>query len=430
MSNVVVDVQFLYSWQRDCIRAIIEDKEQGEYHIIKSLRQSTGKTFTLLNLLGLVAVTRPGSISMLVSPTFGQSQRCLEDLGNAFIDWVKIVSRGNCIVDFSNGSRIYFKSAEQGNSLRGFTIKGGGILACDEASFISNEVFEILLPVVNKRKATVVMTSTPDKTTGMFYSLYNRGLQNDHRIHSYNWSKYINEVYSKEELEFYKSIYSDRRFKTEILGEFVADGGSVFLNVENCLISEPGDRNKDLYFGIDWGTGSGNDYTVVTALNEDKEMVFQKAFNDMAPLDQIKYITELIKEYGPRKVLVEKNSIGSIYFDALKQNNTCLIEAFTTSNESKCRIVDQLCAHFEKGKIKILNDEELLTQLRGFEESTTKSGLRTYSCPSPLHDDRVLSLCFALEAIESGTGSYSLGSSSFRNKNSHYKYKSIRKKYE
>ena len=138
-----LDVSFLYRWQKETIQEILEDTE-GKYFIIKSLRQLSGKTFTLLNLLGLVALLRPGSVSIMISPTFSQTQRCLEDLGNAYADWIKVASIGKCIIDFSNGSRIYFKSAEQGNSLRGFTVKRGGILAVDEASYVSSEIFETL----------------------------------------------------------------------------------------------------------------------------------------------------------------------------------------------------------------------------------------------------------------------------------------------
>lgn len=407
-----VDVSFLYPWQSAAIKEILEPANKGRYFMIKSFRQMAGKTFTLLNLLGLVALTKPGSVSILVEPTFGQSQRCLEDITKAYVDWIKVASKGNNIIDFSNGSRIYFKSGEQKDSLRGFTVKNDGILAIDEAVFISNEVFEILLPVVNKKKATVVMTSTPDRMSGMFFDLYTRGLNKDDKVTSLNWSKFIDQVYTPEELSFYKSIYSDRRYQTEILGEFVTSGGSVFQNLDSCLGLAP-TTYQGLYFGIDWGTGNGKDYTVITALTDTKKMLFQKAFNDIPPVEQVNYIAKLIQDYKPRKVLVEKNSIGSIYYDQLRRVCPGIL-TFNTTNESKCRIVDQLASHLEKGQIQLLKDEELLTQLKGFEESSTKSGLRTYSCPQPLHDDRVMSLCFALEAIVSTTGVYSLGSAKIR----------------
>lgn len=400
-----LDVSFLYSWQKDAIKEILQDTK-GKYFIIKSLRQNTGKTFTLLNLLGLVALVRPGSVSMLLSPTFGQSQRCLEDLGNAYIDWIKLASKGNCIIDFYNGSRIYFKSAEQGNSLRGFTIKRGGLLAIDEASYVSSEVFETLLPVVNKKRATVVMTSTPDRMSGTFYELYERGLQNDEKILSINWSKYVNEVYTLDELEFYKSIYSSRRFRTEILGEFTIDGGSVFTNFDKCL-GKPEDRKVHL-ISIDWGVGGG-DYTAIVFWNKNKEVIDLRYFNDMTPGDQLQYLRERIREDKPERVIVESNSIGNVYYDMLKKSVPGVtIEKFTTSNNTKCEIVDRLQAGFEHQEILIPDDEELLRELRGFEEQRTKTGLRTYSCPQPLHDDCVMALAIGYWRLSKKVGQYSI----------------------
>ena len=400
-----LDVTFLYKWQKDVIKAILED-HSGKYFVVKSLRQNTGKSFMLLNALALVAITRPGSTSMLVSPTFSQSQRCLEDLGNAYIDWIKVASKGNGIIDFSNGSRIYFKSAEQGNSLRGYTVKRGGILAIDESCYISNEVFEVLFPVVNKRRATVVLTSTPDKMSGIFYELYERGLQNDKKIVSFNWSVYVNEVYTQEELDFYSSVYSSRRFRTEILGEFTVDGGSVFNDFDKCIGKA---TDKQIYqVSIDWAAGGG-DYTAVVFWNKDKEVVSLKYFNDLTPGDQVKYLKERIRECKPERVIVESNSIGKVYFDMLKEGLPGLkIEKFNTSNSSKCEIVDRLQAGFEHREIVIPDDEELLRELRGFEEQTTKSGLRTYNCPAPLHDDLVMALAIGYWRLSKKVGHYSM----------------------
>lgn len=398
-----LDVSFLYKWQKETIKEILEDTE-GKYFIIKSLRQLSGKTFTLLNLLGLVALLRPGSVSIMISPTFGQTTRCLEDLGNAYSDWIKIASVGKCIIDFSNGSRIYFKSAEQGNSLRGFTVKRGGILAVDEASYVSSEIFETLFPVVNKRKATVVLASTPDKMSGIFYDLYERGQGNDKKIVSINWSQYLHNFYTDEELEFYRSIYSARRFRTEILGEFTVDGGSVFTNFDKC-IGKAKDKKVHL-ISVDWGAG-GKDYTAVTFWNKDKEVIELKYFNDLTPGDQIQYLEKRIKEDKPEHIIVESNSIGSVYYDMLKKSFPS-IEKFSTSNSSKCDIVDRLQSGFEHQEIVIPDDEELLRELRGFEEQTTKSGLRTYNCPPPLHDDLVMSLAIGYWRLSKKKGQYSI----------------------
>lgn len=78
-------------------------------------------------------------------------------------------------------------------------------------------------------------------------------------------------MYSEDELAFFKRTYSERKFRTEILGEFTSTDGALFTNIENCI--RTASHQRDLYFGIDWAVG-GNDRTVVTCFNRDKEMVF------------------------------------------------------------------------------------------------------------------------------------------------------------
>ena len=250
----------------------------------------------------------------------------------------------------------------------------------------------------------MVLASTPDRMSGVFYDFYERGQKNDLKIVSINWSQYLHNFYTEEELEFYRSIYSARRFRTEILGEFTVDGGSVFTNFDKC-IGKPKDK-KVYLISVDWGAG-GKDYTAVTFWNKDKEVIELKYFNDLTPGDQIQYLEKRIKEDKPEHIIVESNSIGSVYYDMLKKSFPG-IEKFSTSNSSKCDIVDRLQSGFEHQEIVIPDDEELLRELRGFEEQTTKSGLRTYNCPQPLHDDLVMSLAIGYWRLSKKRGQYSI----------------------
>lgn len=407
MTKVLTVPKHLYPHQRDLIKQVLEDTE-GKWFIVKSYRQLSGKTHALENLVLLVALTRPGSVSMVVEPS---NQQCAKVASETYaaISHLKVRYNGSTnLLWFENGSKIYFKSSEADpKSIRGYTIKRGGVLLLDEGSFIPEEYYNAIFPIIRKYKASMVIASTPDRQSGMFYTLYTRGLSNEQsNLVSVNWSDNIHQSYSEEELEFLKTVYSRRRFRTEVLGEFDISSGQVFTNLENCILDKPSD-SKELYCGIDWSSGSGKDYTVITILNDKREVVLIRAFNDIAPMDQVDYIVKLLQEYPCRRVLVEGNSIGSVFFDALKRK-VSRIQKFNTSNDSKCRIVDQLVAHFEQEKIKIPYNEELLAQLRGFEEQTTKSGLRTYSCPPPLHDDYCMSLAIALEAACTNKGTYSI----------------------
>ena len=404
MSRTLKVPSFLYQHQRDLIKTVLEDQE-GKWFVVKSFRQLSGKTTALENLILIVALTRPGSVSLFVEPSNTQCSKVGSEAYSAVAHLDARFNGSSNILTFPNGSKIYFRSSEADTkTIRGYTIKNGGILIVDEAGFVSDEYYNTLFPIIQKNKASMVLASTPDRMSGTFYNFYERGQKNDLKIVSINWSQYLHNFYTDEELEFYRSIYSSRRFRTEILGEFTVDGGSVFTNFDKCIGKA---KDKKVYLiSVDWGAG-GKDYTAVTFWNKDKEVIELKYFNDLTPGDQIQYLEKRIREDKPEHIIVESNSIGSVYYDMLKKSFPS-IEKFSTSNSSKCDIVDRLQSGFEHQEIVIPDDEELLRELRGFEEQTTKSGLRTYNCPQPLHDDLVMSLAIGYWRLSKKRGQYSI----------------------
>jgi Mrp family chromosome partitioning ATPase len=52
------------------------------------------------------------------------------------------------------------------DNLRGYTVD---FLIIDEAAFISDEIFDIVLPMTNVKQAPIVIVSTPRFRTGKFY---------------------------------------------------------------------------------------------------------------------------------------------------------------------------------------------------------------------------------------------------------------------
>ena len=119
-------------------------------------------------------------------------------------------------------------------------------------------------------------------------------------------------------------------------------------------------------------------------------MVFIEYFNDKTPTEQIDRIVRLIEQYQPIKITVESNSIGNIYFDMLQKRVKQRITKFTTTNDSKNKIIDKLGVALENKEIGILRDEELLTELRMYSAERTKTGKITYNAPSGYRDDCVI----------------------------------------
>ena len=137
-------------------------------------------------------------------------------------------------------------------------------------------------------------------------------------------------------------------------------------------------------------------------------MVFIEYFNDKTPTEQIDRIVRLIEQYQPIKITVESNSIGNIYFDMLQKRVKRRIIKFTTTNDSKNKIIDKLGVALENKEIGILRDEELLTELRMYAAERTKTGKITYNAPSGYRDDCVMSLAICWDSLFTNKGNYNI----------------------
>lgn len=392
----------LFKWQQDVMDWFTS---KNKIAVIKSRRQ-VGKSYLCLAALLKVASQQPGCTSIVVEPTLAQSRKLFNDISKA-LDGSGIIEKSNeslLHLRFINRSEILFKSAEQENGLRSFTVSG--ILILDECAFIDQEIIDIVLPTTNVHKASIIVTSTPMFCSGWFYNMFVSPDTGNKR--SFNWSEYdTSEVLSEEQIEFYRKTYSKNKFTTEILGEFLVDDGSLFVGIEKCVIDNPTSVGN-LYMAIDWASGGGGDNTAITIMNDHSELVYVKYFNDKSPTEQIKVISEIIKKFKPIKITVEINSIGSVYFDMLQSEVNMPIKKFNTNNDSKNRIIDKLQAAVENERIHLLRDEELLLELRAYRLEVTKSGKITYNAPSGFKDDLVVSLAICYDSLTNNQGHYSI----------------------
>ena len=401
MKNII-QLPPLERWQRDVYDAITDTDNEGKTFVVKARRQ-VGKSILAEVLLIRFGLTKK-CVSVLVEPTLNQSRRVFKQLVDMLTGSGVIKSANGSLltIEFVNGSEVLFKSAEQMEALRGMTVSG--LLVIDEGAFIQDEVFEILYPTVDAHRAPILVISTPLFTEGKFYQLFN----NNNNI-VFDWSTYDTSKYlSPEKLAQYKNEMSDIKFRSEYLGEFISDGSFVFGNVKNCV----GDYSTkpSIYCGVDWAIGNDGDFTAVIMMDENGNTTFLDYFNNLEPSEQITRIVEILRKHpNLRKVQVEQNSIGSVYGDYLKKQmpNPHILTMFNTSNDSKRRIIEQLVAAFQGGKITIPNDAELLRETNLYAVERTPTGKVTYNAVSGGHDDLIMALAMCYDLLaDKNTGQY------------------------
>ena len=404
-----------FPWQAVVHRGL--DKygyRSGHIHCVKAKRQ-IGKSFIIINELLRFAINYTNTVSCCLSPTLNQARKIYKQILKVTDQTGVVIKKNDSLleIEFINGSVLVFKSAEQRESLRGYTFNG--ILCIDEAAYISDEVWSIIRPTCDVYQAPILMVSTPKFRMGFFFETFQMGFLDKYKgqITSYDLCKFdTSALLSNEQLELYRQMLPKNMFITEYEGEFLDSESIVFGDFKKC-IGVNGDYNE-LYIGIDWGSGVGSDNTVVTALNENNEMVFQLAFNNKSTMEQINYITEYLSGFGNKvkHIVAECNGLGKPLCDNLKEKikKIPILEWYTT-NQNKIELINKLQVAFEQKKIRILDDDALIAELSIFEAKMNAKGNVQYGAPVGGNDDRVLSLLFALHSkeVKNNKGKYVIG---------------------
>ena len=410
----------LFEWQKAVTDEICDQLGTNKVVVCKAHRQA-GKSYMCEGVLLHYALNYSRTTNAMISPTLNQSRNIFKELVSAIYESGVIKRKNETLLEIEliNGSRIFFRSSEMGEALRGYHIDG--ILILDEASYLSEDIAQLVLPWRQVAKAPMLVVSTPKLKTGLFFRYYNMGIERVDNTITIDWNDYdTSPLLSQEQIETYKKILSPNQFKSEILGEFLDMEGMVFTNIEPNI--QDTTEYKKLYAGIDWGTGKGEDYTALTIFNENGEMVYLDYFNQLGTFAQVERLSQTLIKYKDHieQVQIEDNSIGSPLTDLLEkvltENNErqlkSKIKRFTTTNKSKSEIVAQVQTGLELNDLKILNDKLLVSQLTSYEATYNfKTGNVSYNGAQGTHDDLVVSMMIAYNAYlnKNNNGSYCIG---------------------
>lgn len=408
-----------YLHQRAVIDELRNARGTGKVVVCKSSRQK-GKSYMIANLLLYYAINYANTKNYCLSPSFKQAKNIYQTIVDAIIKSgvVKSKNKTDLIITLINGSIISFKSAEQREQLRGYT---ADFLCIDEAAYIPDSIFYLVLPWVDAKKAPLLMVSSPFIKQGFFFQYYTYGLEQSHNTITIDWSRdiyriSIEEILSPEKLEEYRQVLPKNVFLTEYLGEWLDDEGTVFTNIKSCVKNLEIQPTDKLYVGLDYSNQGENDYTVISIFNQHGNQVYLKYFNNTTPLRQIQLIVQQLEPYAKQIAIIccESNSIGTPYTELLKERSQVLAQKvvlFNTSNTSKNAGILNLQTAMENGDVTILDDEKQKNEFSYFSANyNPKTRNVTYAAPQGLHDDIVMATMFAYDALKNGrvTGVYKI----------------------
>lgn len=395
----------MFGWQQKVFLGL-KNHWKDSIHVVKSRRQC-GKSI-LAELIGMFYCIQTKNFRCyIIEPTFNQADKVMNEVwkmckGQPFYYKKNDIKRQ---LLFKNGAEIRLFSAEQGvDALQGYTCE---LLIIDEAAYLSEDIIDAIFPYVNTTKGPIVMFSTPRTKSGQFYNYYSMGMSPElNNIYSYDWAlEDVSELLSPSKLELYRKTVDPLKFKTYYLGQFLDNESDFFGDFSQCVKDKPSICMEPVVFGIDWAGSTGGDYTAISIIGLSGQLYDIKYFNDKDPKQTIAEILRLVAQYKPKKVTVETNSIGNIYFgllrDELKMRNVPLI-GFYTDNNSKDKIISKLQVAFQNNKILIYTDYELMDELQYYELTYSKTGKRVFNAKNGHHDDLIMSLAIGFNSLTSG----------------------------
>jgi PBSX family phage terminase large subunit len=400
--NKLIEVQGFtpHKKQQELIDICLDDKTK---YIIASVGRQWGKSFMAMNVLLKWALEDDASISMWLAPIYGQSKKVFQELSNLLSNTslTKSVNKSELTITFINGSIIYFRSAEREDNLRGNTLD---YLVVDEAAYIRDTVWnQVLRATVLVKGKKILFLSTP-RGRNWFYEMALRGDSEDYiQYKTFKGSSFDSPFITEQELLEAKMSLPDSIYRQEILAEFLEGSSEVFSNLNiNCILTEyPNKNSEDRYYaGLD--IGRANDYTVLTILNSKGEVVkiYRERQNSWNII--VSEVVKHLRDFNAR-CNVEVNGIGDPIYEQIRKQYSN-IEPFTTTNDSKQNIIEELILGLNENKIKLPSQElntDLYKELSVFTyEYSPKSRRVKYGAPNGFHDDMVMSLALANDCLK------------------------------
>lgn len=409
-----------YEWQKE-VHLFIDgwlSKPKSEREpltiVVKAQRQIAGKSAFAKSELARFALTQKDSINGYVAPKLSLARKMQKELAKAYYQFIESSNQMDGVITFKNGSQVRFHSSEQGDALRGFTMSG--VLVIDEAAFQKDDTYtELIRAWTLVHKPLTIMLSTPQFRLGFFWEAFIAGLGNDKYTKTFDWVSDYNIAIPDEVLSL-KATMPSRKWRAEYEGEFLDAEGSVFGDFSACILESINKEPQEVYFGLDFATGNGADYTALIGYDENGNQCFLWKTNDMSPVDQVEAICDIIKsfeyieEIGSMGVVVhksktkiagfiaEQNSIGSIYLDMLEQKGM-RVERFVTTNDSKRELVEAFQVGIENKEIGLMKDNDLIQQLSFYESKVnTQTNKVSYNASAGFHDDLVMAALLGWKA--------------------------------
>lgn len=416
-----------YGYQVELVRSINDHPNT----IINKSRQM-GASETVCSYLLCRALTERGFAAVVFSKTQQDASelgRRVRAMANSIEgESIRYLTDSNTQIAIEGRGTLYFLPSSP-RAARG--IPSCSVLFMDEGAFLDGaaEIYRGAMPTLSMvgDDAKVIVTSTPDTELDWFGQLWHQGTPPDwydyvrrHDIAGLNallarvndsWNRVAihysqHPIYGADPDWARRTRESRRMTQAAWDSEYELAFGATDTQIYPPELvrrasrgswRECGSIGRTYVIGVD-PNGGGNDYFTALVLDITRapyEVVGMFRENGRSTDYSLRHVKQLIEDYLPERVIVEKQAMGSVIAEALAHIlPSYAIETFSTSRPSKVVATDRILYLLERDEL-IFPDGIISEELRAFQQQ--ESGER--KAASGAHDDTVMALAFACSAI-------------------------------
>ena len=284
------------------------------------------------------------------------------------------------------GGELKFFSGEALHRSRGWEFD---LLIVDEAAYVNDLKTEwdtSLRHLIGKTRGKAIFVSTP-KGKNFFYSLFQKGINEDDGFKSWQFSTHYNPHYPKKELLHLIATIPEAAYRQEILAE---PGENIYnpfgTDNINKNIREHLSTNPTVCYGIDFGRV--NDWSVIVGQDANGNLTYFDRFK--LPWEQTIDRVKRLREVDPyNMIVVDSTGVGSGLCERLQFIITN-VTGFEFTSKSKPIIIHDLIKDVELGVVTY--NEMIAQEMHTFEFKYTTMNNISYNAQSGFHDDCVAAL--------------------------------------
>ena len=228
-------------------------------------------------------------------------------------------NRGNNYFEFSNGSLIEFKSADNPQSLRG---SGLNILWMDEAAFIRDEeAWQVIRPALSDKNGHLITTTTPDGKNWFYDEFWGKDAMKDTDQSRVEYRSIDNPHFPKKEWEYTMKHYHPLLFAQEYMAAFDSMAGRdlsgewlhYYANEDLPRTAEGTLEKLKVYIGVDPAvsmSGKGDRFVIsAVGVAKNNQVYLIDQYAAKIPFtDQLDKIQEWHYKYSPDIIGIESNA--------------------------------------------------------------------------------------------------------------------------